>query len=75
MLVSTWACQGELMWPSALPSHPEGASRPSKLYCEAHNPRRSDEARRAYQRDRRYALEYEDLIAKIWSQGAAVFPR
>ena len=76
MLVSTWACQGELMWPAALPSsHPEGASRPSKLYCEAHNPRRSNEARRAYQRDRRYALEYEDLIAKIWSQGAAVLPR
>lgn len=75
MLVSTWAQHGELLRPATLPGQPEGAARPSKLYCEAHNPRRSDEARRTYQRDRRFALEYEDLIAKIWSQGAAVLPR
>lgn len=75
MLVSTWARHGELLRPSALPAHPEGAARPSKLYCEVHNPRRSDEARCAYQRDRRFTLEYEDLIEKIWSQGAAVLPR
>jgi hypothetical protein len=74
-LVSTWAEDGQLLRPATLPGQPEGAARPSKLYCEAHNPRRSDEARRAYQRDRRFALEYEELIAQIWSQGAAVLRR
>ncbi|WP_231390569.1 hypothetical protein [Pseudomonas qingdaonensis] len=75
MLVSTWAEDGQLLKPATLPGQPEGAARPSKLYCEAHNPRRSDEARRAYQRDRRFALEYEELIAQIWSQGAAELRR
>ncbi|WP_240521360.1 hypothetical protein [Pseudomonas fluorescens] len=74
MLVSTWAQHGELLRPAALPGQPEGSAKPSKLYCEAHNPRRSDEARRAYQRDRRFVLDYEDLIAKIWSQEAAFLP-
>lgn len=74
-LVSTWAEDGQLLRPVTLPGQPEGAARPSKLYCEAHNPRRNDEARRAYQRDRRFVLEYEELITQIWAQGAAVLPR
>ncbi|QIM72298.1 hypothetical protein EYB34_13530 [Bordetella trematum] len=34
-----------------------------------HNPKRSDEARRAYQRDRRFMAGYESLMEAIWSQG------
>jgi hypothetical protein len=42
--------------------------RPSKLYCSAHSPRRSEEARRAYQRDRAFTAEYEEEIRRIWSE-------
>ncbi|MNJ17952.1 hypothetical protein D3C77_122440 [compost metagenome] len=74
MLISTWAKHGELLRPTDLPGQPEGAAKPSKLYCEAHNPRRSDDSRRTYQRDRRFARQYEDLIAQIWSQEVATLP-
>lgn len=74
ILIAAWARHGDLLRPTKLPGQPEGAAKPSKLYCEAHNPRRSDEARRAYQRDRRFALEYDELINKIWSQEAGTLP-
>jgi hypothetical protein len=73
-LISSWARRGDLLSAARLPGQPENASKPSKLYCMAHNPKRSDEARRAYQRDRRYAAEYADLIAEIWSKHAHELP-
>ena len=69
MLITEWARHGELVRPTRLPRQPDGAAKPSKLYCEEHNPRRSEEARRAYQRDRRFTAEYEELIEQIWRQG------
>lgn len=74
ILISAWARHGELLRPMKLPGQPEGTAKPSKLYCEVHNPRRSDEARRTYQRDRRFALEYEELIEQILSQQACTRP-
>lgn len=58
-LIAAWARHGDLLRPTKLPGQSEGAAKPSKLYCEAHNPGRSDESRRAYQRDRRFAQEYD----------------
>lgn len=69
MLITEWAKHGELVWLTKPSHHPEGAAKPSKLYCEAHNPRRSADARRAYQRDRRFLAEYEQLIEIVRSQG------
>ena len=68
-LYQEWAKQGELAWNTRKPGQDDKAAKPSKLYCEMHNPRRSDEARRAYQRDRRFMAEYENLMEAIWSQG------
>ncbi|WP_197479289.1 helix-turn-helix domain-containing protein [Bordetella trematum] len=67
-LYQEWAKHGELAWSTRKPGQDEKAAKPSKLYCEAHNPKRSDEARRAYQRDRRFMAEYESLMDAIWSQ-------
>ena len=47
-----------------------GAQRPSKLYCDLHYPGRSIEARRAYQRDRRFFAEYEEVVRQTWSSYA-----
>lgn len=69
-----WASQGDLLSARRLPSQLVDAPKPSKLYCEAHNPRRSIEARRAYQRDRRFVAEYEELISAIWSKYADQLP-
>lgn len=57
-----------------LPGQPENAPRPSKLYCLNHNPRRSDQARRNYQRDRRFAAEYQELITALRSEYAGKLP-
>lgn len=73
-LIAAWARRGDLLSATRLPDQQEGTPRPSKLYCEAHNPRRSDEARRAYQRDRRFAAEYDELIRALWSQQAHKLP-
>lgn len=67
-LYQEWAKNGELAWSTRKPGQDDKAAKPSKLYCEAHNPKRSDEARRAYQRDRRFMAEYESLMDAIWSQ-------
>lgn len=74
MLIAAWARSGDLWSVARLPNQPEGAAKPSKLYCEHHNPRRSVEARRAYQRDRRFVAEFEELIGLIWSQQAHKLP-
>lgn len=73
-LIVAWARRGDLLSATRVPNQPEGAPKPSKLYCEGHNPRRSDDSRRAYQRDRRFLTEYEDLISMIWSQEADRLP-
>jgi len=74
-LLAMWARHGDLISAATLPGQPEGAAKPSKLYCEAHNPRRSAEARRAYQRDRRYKILYEQFIEDIWREGLLTLPR
>lgn len=73
-LLTEWKCQGILLRPSSLPGQPEGSSKPSKLYCEDHNPRRSNESRRAYQRDRRFLYEFENLISSTWTEYAGTLP-
>ncbi|WP_102223178.1 winged helix-turn-helix transcriptional regulator [Acidimangrovimonas sediminis] len=67
MLITEWARHGELVWSSRSPRAMEGA-RPSRLYCETHNPRRSEDARRAYQRDRRFVAEFEAKIDVVWRE-------
>lgn len=67
-LLNVWGRKGVLTNLAQLPSQPAGAPKPSRLYCEHHNPRRSVEARRAYQRDRRFLPEFEALIDRIWME-------
>lgn len=50
------------------------AGEPSRLYCARHNQRRSDDARRAYQRDVERVDEYHALIDEIWSIKAGHWP-
>ena len=73
-LYAAWGRGGDLPSVARLPDQPDGAAKPSKLYCENHNPRRSDDARRAYQRDRRFAAEYRELIAGFWTAFAGELP-
>jgi hypothetical protein len=73
-LQAAWALHGDTLSATLLPNQKEGESKPSKFYCERHNPSRSIEARRAYQRDRRLSGEYEDLMSMIWSKGAGQLP-
>lgn len=73
-LLAAWAREGDLPSAARLPNQPDGAAKPSKLYCKDHNPRRSNEARRAYQRDRRFAPEYRELIAAFWTAFAGELP-
>lgn len=74
MLLVAWARHGDLLSIARLPNQAEGSPKPSKFYCEMHNPRRSDQARRAYQRDRNFAAEYEELIAAYWTIEAGKIP-
>ncbi|WP_322405698.1 helix-turn-helix domain-containing protein [Massilia luteola] len=69
-LIAEWAKLGDMPGAVRLSGNPKGAQRPSKLYCALHYPRRSDDARRAYQRDRRFIAEYEELIREFWRQYA-----
>ncbi|WP_155723150.1 winged helix-turn-helix transcriptional regulator, partial [Gluconobacter potus] len=69
ILLAEWGRYGEIVWQTRLPSQVDGRKRPSKFYCERHNPRRGPESRRAYQRDRRFISEYQRLIEVIWSDG------
>jgi hypothetical protein len=73
-LLTAWWRGGDLLSAARLPNQPDGAAKPSKLYCKDHNPRRSDEARRAYQRDRRFAAEYRELITTYWTIFAGELP-
>ena len=69
-LLVEWAKHGDITCAARLPGKTKGAQRPSKLYCELHYPGRSTDARRAYQRDRRFVAEYEELIRILWVQHA-----
>lgn len=65
--IAEWRRHGDMFNSPKLPGKPEGRQRPSKLYCNLHYPNRSTEARRAYQRDRLFLTEYEELVAEMWS--------
>lgn len=69
-----WARHGDMLGTLWLPGQPEGAPKPSKLYCMNHNPRRSVQARRNYQRDRRFAAEYQELTAMLRNEHAGRLP-
>jgi hypothetical protein len=69
-LLIEWAKHGDIAGATRLPGIYKGAQRPSKLYCDLHYPGRSADARRAYQRDRRFAAEYAEIIGEIWAQYA-----
>lgn len=69
-LITEWAKHGDIFGAPRLPGTHKGAQRPSKLYCDLHYPRRSIDARRAYQRDRRFVAEYEEIIRQTWSSYA-----
>lgn len=69
-LITIWAKNGNIAGAARLPGDQNGSQRPSKLYCDLHYPGRSDDARRAYQRDRKFVAEYEELISLIWEQYA-----
>ena len=67
MLLIEWTRHGDMLSTARLPERIGGTARPSKFYCEMHNPRRSEQARRAYQRDRSFSAEYKELIAAYWT--------
>lgn len=69
-LLVEWAKYGDLQMAARLPGPQVGAQRPSKLYCSLHYPGRNADARRAYQRDRRFVGEYEELLREFWCQYA-----
>lgn len=69
-LLLEWAKHGDMTAAVRLPGPQQGAQRPSKLYCDLHYSGRTDDARRAYQRDRRFLAEYEELIREFWAQYA-----
>jgi hypothetical protein len=69
-LLIEWAKHGDMAGATRLPGIYKGAQRPSKFYCDLHYPGRSEDSRRAYQRDRRFAAEYVELIGEIWAQYA-----
>lgn len=69
-----WAKHGDLVSKLRMPAESDAGVKPSRLYCRYHNPRRSVQARRNYQRDRRYFVEYQDLITTIWSLHAGNLP-
>lgn len=63
------AQQGCLVRLTRLPGCANEAANPSKLYCSSHNSKRSKEALRAYQRDRRFAAAYRDYVEDVWHLG------
>lgn len=65
-----WARNGTVAGAARLPGDQSGSQRPSKKYCDLHYPGRSDDARRAYQRDRKFVAEYDEIICLIWTQYA-----
>jgi len=69
-LLMEWAKAGDMPGAVRQPGAGKGSQRPSKLYCSLHYSGRSAEARRAYQRDRRFLAEYEEVIRTIWAQNA-----
>lgn len=50
------------------------AGEPSRLYCARHNQRRSEDARRTYQRDVELVDQYHELIDQIWNEYAGQLP-
>lgn len=66
---TVWSLHGDSLGAALLPNQKDGDAKPSKFYCEKHNPSRSVEARRAYQRDRRFSAEYEELMSMMWGTG------
>lgn len=72
--IAAWIKRGDMLGAALLPDQKEGSAKPSKLYCEHHNPRRSTKAQRTYQRDRRLAHEYAELMSMIWSNQVNKLP-
>ena len=69
-----WKQHGQMLSVLQLPGQKEGEAKPSKFYCSNHNPRRSEQARRNYQKDKRFLNEFEDLVDEAWSIHAGILP-
>lgn len=69
-LLAALARRADVLGVARMPGQPEGAAKPSKFYCQEHNPRRSADARRAYQRDRLFAAEYQVELDLLWRENA-----
>jgi hypothetical protein len=67
-LLAALARRADGLGVARMPGQPEVAAKPSKFYCQEHNPRRSADARRAYQRDRLFAAEYQVEIDLLWRE-------
>lgn len=65
-----WRQHGDMYGAVRLKDPQNGAQRPSKRYCDLHQPGRSEATRRAYQRDRRFVAEYEEIVGVLWSRHA-----
>lgn len=76
LLDQRWICSAKIVGREAqvpaipanrteLPHAEKHSIKPSRDYCEEHNPRRSLEARRAYQRDRRYEARFADRFLEL----------
>lgn len=69
------AKSGSLLGTLASPGINGELVKPSAHYCAKHNPRRSIEARRLYQRDRRFQGAFDQAIEDIYEKNAHEFRR
>ena len=64
---------GDVLGDTACPGLDGTLVKPSKKYCEQHNPRRSLTARRQYQRDRKYQDEFELAVLDVAAEHSGEF--
>ena len=65
-----WRSHGDMYGSVRLPTLQREEMRPSKRFCDRHQPKRSPATRRAYQRDRTFAAEYQRFIDVLWAAHA-----
>lgn len=65
--VAIWRGHGDMYGSVRLPQPQGEAKRPSKRFCDRHQPKRSAATRRAYQRDRAFAAEYHEMLGVLWA--------
>ena len=68
--IAIWRGHGDMYGSDRLPPLQGEVKRPSKRFCDRHQPKRSQATRRAYQRDRAFAAEYQEMVAALWAAHA-----